>query len=376
MTSAKKDSPKALEATRKSQRQKYFFGFRLKNNKTKVVQGVRKAKQYEDESKELIKEKLSFSTKSAADEWASSQLNKTPETKKDLSHVFVDTMNGDERAKVDRALKEIDSKRPTDRIEIFPKTNSRSKAVAFICRFLDVQGRDNWMIKPEQFSLAMSKWSSIFKQEDDIVGQALCNFSYSRMRDLSGDPDKVSTKSWTSPTTQTERFFDVHLCHSYFLLPDLETLPTKEDEKTFIETKCKEIGETLLYVVKQESFKMCYQRAINHPKIWDAVSGQNAKSPGGGYVDFISNCRSWVTPCDNFNSHVVKDDMIKLLEILQENEYDDVKYENVETLAADEKDYESDEESIDKENDTESLKKNSESLSLEEKIENAFKTTA
>jgi len=98
------------------------------------------------------------------------------------------------------------------------------------------------MIKPEQFSLAIRKWSNMFKQEDDIVGQALCNFSFSRMRDLSGDPDKVSTKSWTSPTTNTERFFDVHLCHSHFLLPDLKTLLTKEDKTSFITTKCKEIG--------------------------------------------------------------------------------------------------------------------------------------
>jgi len=42
MTNAKKDSPKVVEATRKSQRQKHFFGFRLKNNMTKVVQGVKK----------------------------------------------------------------------------------------------------------------------------------------------------------------------------------------------------------------------------------------------------------------------------------------------------------------------------------------------
>jgi len=138
-------------------------------------------------------------------------------------------------------LKEIDSKRPTDWIEIFPNANSRNKAVAFIVRFLDVQGRDNWMIKPEQFSLTVSKWSDIFKQEDDVVGQALRSFYFSRMRDLSGDPDEVSTKSWTSPTIDTERFFDVHLCHSHFLLPDLETLPTKEDETSFITTKCKEI---------------------------------------------------------------------------------------------------------------------------------------
>ena len=369
MTNAKKDSPKVVEATRKSQRQKYFFGFRLKNNKAKVVQGVRKAKQYEDESKELITEKLSFTTKSAADKWASAQVTKTPESKKDLSTIFVDTMNGDERAKVDRALKEIDSKRPTDRIEIFPKTNSRSKAVAFIVRFLDVQGRDNWMIKPEQFSLAISKWSNIFKQEDDVVGQALCNFAFSRMRDLSGDPDKVSTKSWTSPTTNTERFFDVHLCHSHFLLPDLETLPTKEDETSFIKTKCKEIGETLLYVVKQESFKMCYERAINHPKIWDAVSGKNAKTPSGGYVDFIKNCRAWVTPCENFNSHVVKDDMINLLQILQDHEYDDVKYESEDPICADDKDYESDDDSVIQndgpDNDTEEL-------TLEQKIDQAF----
>ena len=367
MTNNKKSSPKAAEATRKSQRPKWF-GFLLKNNKTSVIGGAKQAKLYEHESKELIKEKISFSTKKTADEWAASQRAKTPETKKDLANDFVEAMNGDERAKVDRALKDIDSKRPTDRIEIFAKTNSRSRAVAIILRFLDVQGRDCWMIKPEQFSLAMSKWSNIFKQEDACIGQALCNFSYSRMRDLSGDPDKVCTKAWKSPTTNAERFFDVHLCHSFFLLPDIEEIPTKEDEKAFINAKCNDIGETLLFVIKQESFKMCYERAINHPKIWDAVSGKNSKSAGGGYVDFISSCRVWVTPCENFNTHVVKEDMIKLLEILAEHEYDHVKY------ALEEGDDDNDDGEEDEDQNV--IHGEEKDLTLEEKIDQAFNNAA
>lgn len=364
MTATKKDSPKALQPTKKNTRTKYF-GFLLTNNKTQLIMGVRNAKVYEDESKDIIKEKQAFSTKTAMDEWAAALVTKSPDPKKDLSSKFEQKMNMDDRAKLDQALKEIDNKRPTDRIEIFPKTTSRSRAVAFVIRFRDVQGRDCWLIKPEAFALAISKWSIIFKQEDKYVGQALSNFSYSRMRDPTGNPDKVSTKSWKSPTTNTERFFDEHLCHSFFLLPEKEDLPTAEDEAKFIDSKCRELGDALLYVIRQESFKMCYERAINHPKIWEAVTGKNSKSGGAGYVDFISQCRTWVSHCDHFNTHIVKDDAVKLSELLQEHNYKDVKYETVQVL--DEEDEEGDDE-----DETENEKSTDKELTLEEKINDAF----
>jgi len=325
-TSAVKPKPPAA----KKAATKAWSAFLLTNKKISIVKGVRKAKKYEEENAEMIEEKMDFALKSDATDWSNMRQMQIKQLEPEVSEDPVEptgpALNLDDQTKLDKVLRDIDAKRPSDKIEIFFRTSTTSKAVSIIVRFYNIQGRDVWNIKPDAVALALSNFGKVFKQEDKTVEQAILNLTYGRMRDLSGDPNKVATKTWTSPTNQSERSFDTFVVMTHFILPDLEELPTKDSESMFVEKTCRALGTTILYVLKQDTFAKCYQHAIKNDRVWSAVTGQSGKGEGKSYVDFAKTAKVVVTLCPNFNTHVVKGDAAKLCTILYDNNYDKPKY--------------------------------------------------
>ena len=306
-----------------------FCAFLLSNNKVHSVEGVKKAKKYEADNSEMIKEQASFALKGEMTEWVQQRemQNKViePELMLDLSKPRAATstvvLDSNDQAKVEAILREIDAKRPSDKLEVYFRTNASSRAVSLVFRFRNIQGKEAWNMKPDALCLAFPNFGTVFKQEDKIVEGALCNMQHARMRDLSGDTNTAEQKKWTSPTSKEEKSFDCYLCTSFFILPGLDELKTIEEETEFIRLKCALIGETLLYILKQATFARCYEHAIKHDRIWAAVSGQTSKAPGNSYIDFAKGARVTAMQCPNFNTHVVKDDAARLIEILHNNSY-------------------------------------------------------
>ena len=325
LTAVKPKPPAAKKAATKA-----WTAFLLTNKKISIIKGVKKAKAYEEENSEMIDEKMDFALKSEATDWSKMremQIKRLePEVSEDPVEPTGPALNLDEQTKLDKVLRDIDAKRPSDKIEIFFRTSTTSKAVSIIVRFFNLQGRGVWNIKPDAVSLALSNFGKVFKQEDKTVEQALLNLTYGRMRDLTGDPNKVATKTWTSPTNQSERSFDTYVVMTHFILPDLDQLPTKDSESMFIDKTCKALGITILYILKQDTFAKCYQHAIKNDRVWSAVTGQSGKGEGKSYIDFAKNAKVVVTLCPNFNTHVVKADAAKLCTILYDNNYDTPKY--------------------------------------------------
>jgi len=167
-TAVKPKPPAAKKAATKA-----WTAFLLTNKKIAIVKGVKKAKNYEEENAEIIEEKMDFALKSEATDWSKmremqiKQLE--PEVSEDPEEPTGPALNLDEQTKLDKVLRDIDAKRPSDKIEIFFRTSTTSKAVSIIVRFLNIQGRDVWNIKPDGVSLALSNFGKVFKQEDKTV---------------------------------------------------------------------------------------------------------------------------------------------------------------------------------------------------------------
>lgn len=327
---AAKATAKALQPVKKkSGKSNPWTAFVLTNNTITLVKGVKKARTYEEEVGEMIQEKRSFALQSEATEWTKGRESQMKALEPEVSEepdTAANAFNLDDQAKLDKALLEIDAKRPSDKIEIYFRTSSTSKAVSLIIRCYNVQGRDVWNVKPDGASLALSNFSMVFKQENKYVEQALLNLSYGRMRDLSGDPNKVATKTWTSPSTQTERNFDTYVMTTHFILPPLEELVDIASEDFFIQETCHDLGKAILYILSQDTFARCYQHAIKNERIWNAVIGKSGRGEGRSYIDFARAAKVVVTHCPNFNTHVVKADAAKLCSILLNNTYGKTKY--------------------------------------------------
>jgi len=105
---------------------------------------------------------------------------------------------------------------------------------------------------------------------------------------------------------------------THFILPDLEELPTKEAQTMFTDKTCKTLWNTILYILKQNTFAKCYKHTIKNDGVWNTVTGKSGKS----YIDFVKHAKVVVTLCSNFNTHVVKNDAAKLCTILYDNIYD------------------------------------------------------
>lgn len=326
--SAKKAHP--AKAKPPSKKTASWVAFVLSNNEVNLIKGVRKARLYEEDVGEMIEEKREFILKSDATEWVKLKEGAMKDAEPMMSETTEEAkspvLNIGDQAKLDAVLREIDAKRPSDKVEIHYRTSAYSKAVSAIIRFYTIQGRDVWNVKPDGASLAMANFGKVFKQENKHVEQAILNMSYGRMRDLSGDPNKVATKSWTSPTTQSERSFDTYVCMTHFMLPDLDDLPTPDSEDAWIVNTCQALGNAIIYILKQDTFARCYQHALKNERIWNAVTGKSGKGEGKSYVDFAKSAKVSVVKCPNFNTHVVKADAAKLVTHLYTNRYAAPKY--------------------------------------------------
>ena len=304
----------------------------MSDNTVHAIQGVKVAKLYEEDNTEMIKEKQTFVAKKEMTNWiAIKELQfkgTTPKAKPGTSPGDVPAKNFDvdDQAKIDAALREIDAKRPADKLEVHYRTSSVSRAVVCVLRFINLQGKDAWNLKPDSICLSISNWTMVFKQECPLIAYALAKLAHLRMRDPAGDMYTVAQKKWTSPVSKEERSFDTFVATTHFLLPPLEELTTAKEETHYIEEKCKELGNAILYIIQQQTFAKCYEHAIKHDRIWKAVSGQTSKAPGNSYVDYVKGARVVILHCPNFNTHVVKDDAAELGELLRTHTYGRAKY--------------------------------------------------
>jgi len=353
---AKKNKDRAVAKKKQSRK---WSAFVLSDNTVHAIQGVKVAKLYEEDNIEMIKEKQTFVAKKEMTNWiAIKELQfkgTAPKPKPGTSpgDVPVKNFDVDDQAKIDAALREIDAKRPADKLEVHYRTSSFSRAIVCVLRFINLQGKDAWNLKPDSICLSISNWTMVFKQECPLIAYALAKLAHLRMRDPAGDMYTVAQKKWTSSVSKEERSFDTFIATTHFLLPPLEELTTPREETLYIEEKCKELGNAILYIIQQQTFAKCYEHAIKHDRIWRAVSRQTSKAPGNSHVDYVKGARVVILHCPNFNTHVAKDDAAELGELLRTYAYSHAKYPPTDAAMEDtDDDNEDEEEEEDSDDDT------------------------
>jgi len=347
---AKKSSPssvadKAVAKKGGGNRKPKYFAFTLTNGNVEYIENAAEAREFVNENEPIIAKRDAFLLKKEFCAFKKLKVASPPQKKEtDKSEsTTLQKMSPEQKLELERVLQKIDMDRPSDRIEINWKTTTKASKCCFVVRFLTMQGQEVWCIKGDMFALAVSKYVSIFKQESIFVTQALKSMQAGRMRDPSGDPDAVFKKHWTSPTTQKERTFEIHLAYGYFDIPDNVSDQGIDQETAFVEDTCNSLGCSIKDLMKTDAFSKCFERAAGNDKVWAAIS-----KPVAGYIDFVKYCQIKVNKCTNFNKHLVKDDAAKLITILWESNHNKKKYE-IELVndSSDEEDEEEDDEEED-----------------------------
>lgn len=297
-----------------------FAAYLLNNGKVETIARLAEIEEFEEENSYIIVEKERFSSKIDMDAWVTSREKRATSPGSSVKNgQTTRKMTPEERKRLNKALIEIEHKRPSNRVELFYKTSSKSNAVVVVPRFLDEEGKDMWCIKGEHVGVALNAYVGEFRQQFDIVDYALKHLKSGRMRDPSGDGNKVFTKKWTSPTTNKSRDFEVYLSWTHFLLPD--TIRTQEQEDQFIESTCREIGTTMIEIMKTEFFAKCLEGATNKENMWRAIS-----RPGIGYLSFLQGAKVIVTKAENLNKHLVREDATTLVGLLYDHNRSAKKY--------------------------------------------------
>lgn len=297
-----------------------YAAYVLNNGKVETISRLAEIEEFEEENSYIIVDKERFSSKIDMDAWVKSKEKRAASPDSSVQNgQTTRKMTPEERKRLNKALIEIEHKRPSNRVELFYKTSSKSKAVVVVPRFLDEEGKDMWCVKGEHISVALGAYVGEFKQQFDVVDYALKNLKAGRMRDPSGDGNKVFAKRWTSPTTNKSRDFEVFLCWTHFILPD--TIRTQDQEDEYIENTCREIGASMIEIMKTEFFAKCLEGATNKEAMWRAIS-----RPGIGYLSFLQNAKVLVTKAENLNKHLVRDDATTLVGLLYNHNQSNRKY--------------------------------------------------
>ena len=196
-----------------------------------------------------------------------------------------------------------------------------------IIRFLNVNGQDQWFVKPEKIDIALKHYVSEFPNDNNTVQEALAAISHARMRDLEGDAKAIMTVKWKSKNNNTgaetiEKHFDQYVAYTLFEIP-VTTITSEDEEASFIEDITRAFGATLKEIMASHTFLPCLQAATGSDSMWNAMTNPRK---GLGFQQYIEECKVMVEHCQNLNTHIVLQDSNFILNKLYEANIDSAKY--------------------------------------------------
>lgn len=300
-----------------------YYVYTLSNGRHEYIDNFQEAMEFENdyepviENKTVLKNKPSFEAhKASTTKKEKAQQTSTPTKtnkphKKDADH----QLSHEEKTKIDKINSMIQQNVPSNRIEIEWRTNSRAQECIVIIRFLNMYGQDQYSLKPNQWTVAIISYISLFKQESPVIQQAIENLSYGRKRDIKGDPHKVAAVAWNSPDKKIRRTYEQHVAHTHFQIPHA-TMQTQLEETIYLHDMCEEFGKTLQRIMQCPTFSPCLQTSVGSENLWKAMIGEGEKKGGLNVFEYIADCKIKVSPCSNLNSHLVLEDAQDLTTLL------------------------------------------------------------
>ena len=326
----KSPAARATKDTGKKAKTKYFV-FKMQCGKEESIESFAEAMDFMEDNQGIIAKKFEFTTKAAYENHkanaAKASALTTPMKVEAPHDKNVTKPSPIEQEKINKIREMMENSRPCNRIELFWKTTKRSKLAVIIIRFLNMNGQDQWFVKPDQIDNALKHYVSEFPNDNNTVQEALAAISHARMRDPEGDAKSVMTVKWKAKNTSTgdesiEKHFDQYVAYTLFEIP-VDTITTQEEEASFIEDITRAFGATLKEIMASHTFIPCLQTATSSDSMWHAMTNPRK---GLGFQQYIEECKIKVQPCQNLNTHIVLQDSNFILNKLYEANIDSSKY--------------------------------------------------
>jgi hypothetical protein len=298
----------------------------MNNGEEEVLHTKDDADEYETKNKDIIEHIFKFSNKDAlAKHQTESKKNKTTATtppKQNNVSPLGSKLSPEERIKLDRISAMIEQTRPSNKIELMYKTNSRATMAAVIIAWRNENGQHQWFCKPDVVAITISSYVAHVPEDIPFVQDALQRMSYMRRRDPEKGPESVETVVWSPPKGGKARNFDQHIAYTYVDIPFKE-LNNEEEEEQYLIDNLTTLGNTIKNIMQNALFLDAYKNTLKSDHMWESM--HNPKS-GKNYMDYISDCKVKPMKCDNLNTYAVMTDTRDVMTFLFNTRHTERKY--------------------------------------------------
>ena len=319
------DGVELVKAAKKPKTPRYF-AFVLAVGKVEYAKTKKEAKVFEKENSEIIVDKIESYTKEEFERHKNTAHAATPLKPKGLREntdtVSSPVLTKEEQARMKAVLARIKESRAGDYLEVHYKTSSKATIAIFCLRFKNAEKKDDWRIKTNHLSVALTNTVVEFPCSNPLVNDALLSLDYGMMRDNSASPNTAVSKSWTSPKDKIIVFYE-YVVYGHFPIP-VYALHSAQEETGFIENTCKEIGKAILTILQEEYFKPAYEAAINRPNVWNNIA--DANNVNKQYWSWAKSAQVRVLKCESLNRHLILNEATELVGKLYESNQATVKF--------------------------------------------------
>jgi hypothetical protein len=302
-----------------------YWVFRMNNGEEEVIHTKDEAEEYETENSDIIEQIFKFASKEAmtkhqneAKKFKSNNASSPPKP----TSVTPTPLTPEERIKLDRISAMIEQSRPTNKIELMFKTNSRATMAVVIITFRNEHGHHQWFCKPDIVAVTMCSYATHVPQDNEFVQKALQRMSYMRRRDTEKGPDHVKQVEWKPPKGGESKWYDQHIAFTYVDIP-FRDLQSVEDEENYLLDNLTLLGNTIKKIMQSALFLDAYKNTLNSASMWKAMTEPKS---GKNIMQYINDCKIKPMKCENINTYAVLEDTKSVTTFLFNTRHTERKY--------------------------------------------------
>ena len=217
----------------------------------------------------------------------------------------------------------IDQNRPSNKVELNYRSTSMSTVAAVIMHFKNIDGTDDWGIKPSAVMIALMQCNENAPAQDPVIKDFINSFTVHDQRDPQKGDTCVLTNEWTSPSSGKKMKFPYKLICGLIESP-YHRLSSLADEDDYLRNKLQDAGSHIKRIMSGKIFRHCYEHALNQPAIWSAIGDPNKSN--NYYLNYITACSICVNKMQKLTTHLVKDEAQTLFGKLFEHRVSRAKY--------------------------------------------------
>jgi hypothetical protein len=301
-----------------------YWVFRMNNGEEEGIDCEEDAEEYKVENEEIIEATFEFATKAAMMKHIATtkklKLQNTTPVKPSLgnSPPSNSVLSPEDRSKLDKIAAMVEQSRPSNKIEVLIRTNSRATKAIILVLWKNIHGQHQWFCKPDALTVAISSFVTEFKQEDKLVQESLLAFDVVRRRDPSKGSDDILVTTWESKDKTVVHEYPQYIAYATVTIPH-ENIDTDENEQNWLLAFGERFGKAVKDIMQFPVFQDCYKDTLRNPNMWDTMTGNGKRGTGLTFVQYVADCKVKSMMCENLNTYVVHRDAKLLTTILFES---------------------------------------------------------